>query len=168
MALVDEWWHGFYLTFFTHWSFWILFIYFASSTFLSIINYKQLIDEDEKVIIIAKSNDKSLIYILSSFAYCTSFSSALVVTILFWPIINPYLPPRGPLQEFLNVSQHACNLGFIFLDFTLNNMVFIWGHLVPFSIYAAVYLCFALILPIFYNRGPPYPFLDNTKIESKS
>jgi hypothetical protein len=89
--------------------------------------------------------------------YTTSFTYHILVPIVYWGLLSGSWDngQATVTKRWMNYSQHGLDFVAMFIEFSLNRVVFAWGHLVFAYIPLVVYIFFTWIFqPAFPNDGP--------------
>ena len=99
--------------------------------------------------------------------YTSLFSIHMLVPLVYWTLLgtNWLWSEHTELTRWLNISRHGLDLFVIVVEFFLNRIVYVWGHLVVTCLLVLIYVFWSWIGFAIYGYFP-YFFVDYRKASS--
>ncbi|KAI8870366.1 hypothetical protein GQ42DRAFT_107416, partial [Ramicandelaber brevisporus] len=144
-----------------------LYAFFTNLSYIGLTSYMVTATVHTGIAAFNTTNRYYLFDLLPSFfsnvllwlVYETAIPYSFVVTVIYWSILYRASDQPSAIKTYSNVSVHALNFVFAFIEMSLNRMVMKRSHTIYFCIPAVLYLCLAWMLYGIYGVFV-YPFLD--------
>ena len=155
------WNYGYFFVYFTHLSFIGLTVYFIMATYLS-LQYWKLGPQS------TKRQQASRLEIVTSWFYTSSFTIHVIVPLVYWLLLSSTWKwdEKDDKERWTNITVHGLDLFVILVEFFMNRVVYVWGHLAVTTTIFLLYIPYSWIFAACYptsgpsQNGFPYFFVN--------